>query len=290
MNFNFTSGRGIVFDDSTYTDDELLLMDTWDLGTVESLDASRKAPYSDGEGYYGTTLAVREMIIPYVLFADSRADLFTAIRTVKNAFQPKDGLGLLLVTLDGGVERAIWCKPTGEVKTPGGASRGTWYQEVYVNLRAYYPFFIDPELKSATLASFSGGLTMPFTTPVSLGIAIQQVTITNSGDSPTPITVTFQGEITNPRIDNLTTGEYIKATMTLGSGEFLRINTGQGQHTVRYIHGTTDERGNKYLDSGSKFFWLEPGSNVLSFSSSSSLGAGSGCVIEYFDQYLGVES
>jgi hypothetical protein len=288
MNFKFTSGRGIVFDDSTYTDDELILLDGWDLGTVESLDASRKAPYSDGEGYYGTTLAVREMIIPYVLFADTRAALFTAIRTVKNAFQPKDGLGLMLITLDGGVQRAIWCKPSGEVKTPAGASRGTWYQEVYVNLRAYYPFFIDPIVNVLTVASFTGGLSFPFSTPINFGTASSSITVTNDGDSPTPVVITFTGEITNPRIDNLTTAEYIKAVMALPAGEYLRINTGQGQHTVEYIHGTTNERGNKYLESGSKFFWLEPGDNILSFSSSSSIGAAAMCEILYYNQFLGV--
>jgi hypothetical protein len=230
----------------------------------------------------------REILLEYLLSSTSIAGRDAFIQTLKTAFNPKDGLGLLTLGMDGSIDRSIWCVPLGEPECLPAAGRRPFRQLVQVRLRAPWPHFFDPEINTVTLASFAGGLAFPWSTPWTFGTASTTITITNAGNVATPVIVTFNGDITNPRIDNLTTGKYIKATMALAAGEALRINTAPGEHTVEYFHGGLNTNGFQYLDSGSEFFWLEPGDNILSFSSSSALGAGSSCNLEYFDQFVGV--
>jgi len=288
MNFKFVSGRNLTFDDSQYDETELVLLNTWSLGQVDSRMISVIAPYCDGDNYYGQTLGSRTITIPYVLMATSRSELFDLVRTVKSVFNPKDGLGLLTITMDGGDEYVIWCVPEGTPYAPAGNQRGVWYQTLILTLKVPYPFFIDPAYHSFSISGFSGGFVLPLSLPWTFGEVGQQIDVENNGDSPTPLIVTFLGEITNPRIDNLTTDEYLKAVLALGAGEVLEINTAQGQHTVHYIHGGTTDNGFGYLTTDSKFFWLEPGTNTLSFTSSGALGATAACAVLFYDQYLEV--
>lgn len=292
MDVKFVSGRGVTWDDTLYTSDQLSLTNNYDLGAPQIRSWTAQPPYCDGENDYGGTIAPRDIFLEYILMTESTIERDDFIRTLKTAFNPYDGLGLLTLTMADLSEYAIWAKPTGEPKCLAGSGRGYNYQFVQIDLRAPYPFFINPALRSSSLSSFTGGISFPLTFPMTFGLATQEATLTNSGNVPTPVIITFIGAITNPRID-LTNeaypaGKHLSATMALGSGEVLTINTGQGQHTVRYIHGTTDDNGFQYLDSDSEFFWLEPGENILSFSSSSSIGADASCLIEYYDQYIGV--
>jgi hypothetical protein len=294
MDVKFESGRGITWDDSLYENSEVALTNNYDLGAAEGIISSQVAPYFDGEGIYDETLAPRDILFEYHLISDSNAARDLLIQTLKTAFNPKDKLGLLTLTLGGGILRSIWCIPNGEPYCLPGTARRPTRQIVQVKLRAPRPFFFDPEIKTATLASFSGGLSFPFRTPWTFGTASSTVTITNNGNVPTPVIITFHGDLTNPRVDitnikdGIETTKFIKAVMTLAAGEVLRIDTSLGQHKVEYIVGSSNTNGFQYLDSESEFFWLMPGDNLISFSSSSAIGASATCSIEYFEQYIGV--
>lgn len=49
--------------------------------------------------------------------------------------------------------------------------------------------------------------------------------IVNDGHVETPIEVEFHGPAENPRVTNLTTGEYVQVNRTLTSDDVLFINT-----------------------------------------------------------------
>lgn len=52
-----------------------------------------------------------------------------------------------------------------------------------------------------------------------------RVNIVNDGHVETPIEVEFHGPAENPRVTNLTTGEYVQVNRTLTSDDVLFINT-----------------------------------------------------------------
>lgn len=294
MDVKFVSGRGVTWDDSLYDErTQCALTNNYDLGSVEARPWSTTAAGADGDNYYGATMGAREDIfLEYNLIAASASARDTFIKTLKTAFNPYDGLGTLTITLANGDQRCIFCTVKKEpVCLTGWDNRTREFQRVQILLKAYYPFWFDPDLYTQTLASFTGGMSFPLTFPMTFGTTNPSVTITNNGNVATPVVITFTGAVTNPRIDltnsKYPSGKYIKATMALGAGEYLRINTAQGQHTVSYIVGTTSSNGYAYLDPASEFFMLEPGTNTLSFTQSTAIGSGAACSVEYFEQYIG---
>jgi hypothetical protein len=95
--------------------------------------------------------------------------------------------------------------------------------------------------------------------------SITPVTATVTGDYDTPISVTFTGPSTNPRIVNADTIEYIRLDTTLATGDTFVANTAFGQKTVTLTQGGIVKNGTAFLDIGSTFFQLTPGSNTVYF-------------------------
>jgi len=292
MDVKFVSERNVTWDDSLYTDAQIALTNNYDLGSIEARPSLGVSSYNHGENYYGQTVGPRDIFLEYILKSTTKAGRDAFIRTIKTAFNPVEGLGLLTLTMEGGIERAIWCSMQKEPVCVIGEGRRQLRQTVQLNLHAPYPFWHNPTVNTVSLASFTGGLHFPLVAPIDFGAADQEVTVTVAGDSPTPCLITFNGALTDPRIDlvndKFPDGKYFKAVMSLLAGETLVINTAQGNHTVRYVSGVTDVNGIGYKDPGSSFFWLEPGQNVLSFEQSTAIGASAGCVVQYYDQYSGV--
>lgn len=79
------------------------------------------------------------------------------------------------------------------------------------------------------------------------------------------------GTITKPSFENLSTGELIKFTRSMTSGEEYVISTyfSKKSITVHRTNGLGDENGLSYLLKGSKLFLLQTGINKLRFSADS---------------------
>lgn len=85
----------------------------------------------------------------------------------------------------------------------------------------------------------------------------------NEGHVPAPVLITINGACTNPRIDNISTGEYIQFNgLTMGADDRLEINTAFGEKSV-HLNGTINVF-NK-LDWNSTFFSLQVGENEIKF-------------------------
>ena len=89
----------------------------------------------------------------------------------------------------------------------------------------------------------------------------------NSGNFPTRPALTISGPCNTPRIENVTTGEFIACNLTVASGDMLVID--MGAHTV-LLNGTASRYST--LVGGSTFWDLEPGANSLKFTSADSMG------------------
>ena len=92
-------------------------------------------------------------------------------------------------------------------------------------------------------------------------------TLDNTGHIETGIDLIIKasGEVVNPKLTNLDTGQYLKINKTLASGDVLEISTVRSNNYVR-INGVNES---KYKDRGSTYFQLVPGSNSLTFSADS---------------------
>lgn len=109
-----------------------------------------------------------------------------------------------------------------------------------------------------------GGFVLPAVLPVTFsGGTGGNLILTNEGDTVAPIIITLAGALTNPRIYNATTDEWIALTLSLGSSEELTIDT--LEHTV--VQGESTNRISTVSDD-STYFGLAPGDNELHLTTS----------------------
>ncbi|MCP3800201.1 phage tail family protein [Allokutzneria sp. A3M-2-11 16] len=90
-----------------------------------------------------------------------------------------------------------------------------------------------------------GGIRFPTRFPVRTGAApaAEVIRATNHGTTPAPMRLRFRGPITDPRVTNLRTGEFLELRYTLLAGQWLDVDT--------------DTR--EVLLNGSAPRWLTPG-------------------------------
>lgn len=123
----------------------------------------------------------------------------------------------------------------------------------------------DPRMYSQTLNSLtydpttnpSSGMTWPMVFPTAWGgSGINDLSISNAGQFPTPPIFTMTGPAVNPIVDNDTTGQHIYTTgLTMTSTDVLVIDVGQRLVTLN---------GNNRPDliDQSQTYWFELGAGV----------------------------
>ena len=149
----------------------------------------------------------------------------------------------------------------------GAANRNSSWQLVQLNFTAHNPFWYSDKEIVETFQSVEGRFIFPFTmsvaSPVFFGNILPNNFAYNEGQVPAPVAITIVGACQNPRIDNLTTGEFIKFNnLTMIATDNLEINTAFGEKKVS-LNGTNIF--NK-LDFSSTFFQLVKGQNEIKFS------------------------
>lgn len=88
------------------------------------------------------------------------------------------------------------------------------------------------------------------------------------------IEIYANGQITNPQITHIESGEFIKVGTTsnplnLVSGDVLTITTQTNNKKVKLTHGGTTTEINEYLDEDSEFIQLQAGLNDIGYSAES---------------------
>ena len=113
--------------------------------------------------------------------------------------------------------------------------------------------------------------------------------IVYAGDVDAPLTVRFAGPVTNPWVENATTGARLEITKAILAGETLEITSGYGQKKVEIINDATGVRTNAfhYIAEDSEFIQLQPGSNQIEYGADGG-SAEATVTIEYSELYVGI--
>jgi hypothetical protein len=129
----------------------------------------------------------------------------------------------------------------------------------------------DPLLYSADLSTFTltlpatstlGGMTVPFTVPMTVAApagSTGEKNTFNAGTFPTFPTVTIQGPVTDPVLENVTTGRRLRLKYTLASADSLVVDFDNG---MVLLNGNTPVGA---LASGSSFWPLVKGNNLIRY-------------------------
>lgn len=239
----------------------------------------------DGSVVISTTLADRELEISGGIKGYSKSEMAIYRKDLIRIFSPKKK-GVLFYEY-GELKRKIEC----QVETgPRFQKVNNEYrmQEFIIGLICPDPNWKDEYETRQEISTWIGGLKFPFSLPFTLkkrGETIQN--IYNSGDVETSVKIMFKGPALNPKVENITTGEFIKIERELTTDDTLYITTGFGDKRVEIERSGVRENAFNYIDLESTFFQLQAGDNLIEYTTESEL-ISRGVEIRYYNRYLGI--
>lgn len=133
-------------------------------------------------------------------------------------------------------------------------------------LTAPYPYWIAASSNATALFELKPKFKFPlkWTEPYRFaeGMETAFVNVRNIGQLETPFKVTFKasGEVVNPRIENIHTGQFLLLNRTLKNGEIVTIDI---THDLTHVTSSVDGDIRGDLDIDSDLFRLNPGDNFL---------------------------
>lgn len=155
--------------------------------------------------------------------------------------------------------------------------------DMVIEFVATDPRIYSNTLNSATsnLQSPTGGITFPLTFDLVFGSSTSPITnVTNNGTFETRPLVTITGPITNPNIENVTTGNILNLVGTIAAGDSLYVDF--LNHTI-LLNNTASRYS--WLQNPQNWWTLIPGTNQIRFSGTA--GAGTPTInIQWRDAYV----
>ncbi|OSP88255.1 hypothetical protein B9W73_02670 [Lactococcus lactis] len=145
--------------------------------------------------------------------------------------------------------------------------------QVYsINFLSLDSYWVDKNQadKLIPLSTLKKNLTFPLRISTGFTFAVRSSnniqTIVNDGDVSVGMIVLleFTGEVTNPKVLNVTTGEYFRLENTYTVGEIIRIVTLRGEKEVLLTTSDGTEQNNlEFWDEDSIFLQLDKGNNFF---------------------------
>ena len=299
MEFRYLSADGVTHNTFSRTSTQYRLLKNY-TGTSNLPVAHQtvRAPYQDGVTRLDTNATERRITFDIMILGSSLEDLQTNIATLSEALNPLAGEGWLYFQKEDGTSYYLKAIPD---NTPvlDTSERGLFHQRASLSFIAHDPFWYTSGTATTLTLSISGHAVFPFygvtqsaTRPTKhiMGAASPTGTANNTGNWPSSVTCTIYGEMVDPVITDTTTGDYMSFSGTIAAGARLVFTTGYGKQSVRYYSSGADMVGTNafsYVNIGSTFFLLDPGTNVISLTYSSAL-APSSAVITWESKYTGV--
>ena len=196
----------------------------------------------DGSTVTNVNLADRELRVLASIKGDTKEEIAKHRAKLLQVFNPKVK-GWLQYEY-GDIKRRIRCQVE-NAPVFSKQNKSFKYQDFLINLIAPNPYWQDEYETSEEIVTWLGGMTFPLKLPTAFATKGPKIiNIRNDGDVETPVKIEFHGPATNPRIENKTTGEFIKVNQVLTPEDILVITTEFGNKRVE-INGE-----NAFVDSG----------------------------------------
>lgn len=262
----------------SYYEEEYILKSITGLDSLDNEINTYKGVNMDGSIVSNMNVAEREVSVTGMYVYDN-----VLRKKLLRVFNPKLKGTLYCIDKDTEEEKYIECciEATPIIKSNG------YLQEFVVD-------FIcpDPYLKSIIngeiISTWIGGWKFKFKLPFRFKQKGEsKKNIYNEGHVETPVEIIFKGPALNPKITNLTTGEFVKVDKELTSDDTLYITTGFGNKKVEIERDGVRQNAFNYIDLDSTFFQLITGDNLIEYSTENQLEPQS-VEIKYRNRYLGV--
>jgi len=218
---------------------------------------------SDGSEITGLRLESRTVQIEAQYHQKSSTELQR--QWLVSFFNPHHDVKLTVIYA--GISRYVNCK----IRAFYSNQKNMWAPLNFsIDLFSADPYFLDSKENEINMAEKIPQLTAPFAiprdkrAPFSVRKFQYEVTLTNGGDVSAGLRVEFRarGDVLNPRLDNLSTGEYLRVLTPMVAGDVLLITTMQGRKRIE-LNGVNISN---LKDRMSSFFQLPVGKSTLKYS------------------------
>jgi hypothetical protein len=159
-----------------------------------------------------------------------------------------------------------------------------------LSFRCESPYWYDDAVSSVEFAYESGGLTLPFSLPISFGLRDYTKTAVNRGHVAAPVEVTIQCKGETPCLYNRTTGKRLSLSAPVPEGYTLILNTDPAKLDAHMTDASGVEQrafGRLALETPLADFYLAPGENELIYEPGGA-SAQSNIVVTWRNAYEGV--
>lgn len=268
IQYDWIDGDGNTFNLSPDTSNERYLMEVSGLGLPGVERFVSKRPYDHGQTKQGWRFTARAIDLVLAFRSASPSALWSDMGDWAEAFNPELGTGTLKMVLQDGTERRIDCDvsdaiPLGSDQRPAGR-----IQIVSIPLTADDPFLYNPSEQSAS-DDFDG-------------VADVDITCVNSGNIEAWPTIEIEGEVVNPVIELVGSGETLTFTYTISDGDTVTIDCENA--TVTLQDGTNLWQ---YLAKTDDVFKLARGSNTVRITADSGTST---VTVKWYEKYVALSS
>lgn len=261
--------------------DPYLVTDVRDLSGLPSEPATSRGPFQPGETLLDNRVSGRRFSVFIEILSDNESDYWDRRDELSHAFsvvprfdQRTAETGLLRLTRAGQDDIELPCVP---VNAPRFENIAPLFLTAEISFFSPGPWWRS----ISDLIEFfesSGGVAIPHSSEPDPGLAIDEtdglaiqldqetVLLNNDGHVPTPFTLTITGQVEDPRLLLLETGEELGLIGTIPNGQKVRISTEFGGKEITLIDSDGNESNafNMLNPDRANFFWLRRGSNTLS--------------------------
>ena len=244
----------------------------------------------DGETFVSSTIEPRDIHITGHLRATALDRQIQLRQRLNHVLSPKQSGELVYVC--GELRRHIICYPeTAPNYTPGKMPTFT------ILLRCPSPFWQGETTEIVRIAEWEGMMEFDEENGLQLGddweIGSRTgeliVNVENKGDVDCVMTIVFdaEGTVTNPKLINVETLEYVKVNYVMMSGDRIEVTTAYGQKTAVLIRNGQKTSIFRKLDQNTTFMQLRVGESLFQCDADEN-AINLTASIQFSGQYLGV--
>lgn len=288
----FTNSRGESLEfgtDSIYFCN--VSKDAGGIAGVASVIYSTNSMGQHGDTYVGQRIEARDIDILGHINTRDKEQALRLRRLMLKTLNPE--LGGTLVYEYGGFKRVIDCRLFGEPKI----ERKNVLYEFAIQLECLNPFWREEQETKEDIASWVPAWHFPCAIEkegkkgMVFGYRSESVIVDcyNEGDVSTGMRVRFKalGEVTNPVLLNVDSGEFIQINTMMLAGDIIEINTKYGSKGAKLIRGGEETDYFRFIDVDSTFMQLAIGDNNFRYDAASGVNSLEVAII-YSKEFLGV--
>jgi len=251
----------------------------------------------DGATLLRVRLQPRTIVVGMTVVAGSRAGYWSERRSLLDMLKRSEGLILRLVNDETGESFDLDVVYEAGVEFDARSDIGQRGFQIAVQLKAYNPLWrsTEPRYIAVGIPTYADAGTFPAAFGWTLGSSLlyRDIAINYAGTWTSYPQIDIRGPITNPLINNRTTGEKLELQVSVPDNEVVRIDLTPGVKTVRNI--TTAQNWMQYLTSDSNLatFHLaahpEAPNGINDLFIQGTLGGDNTAVtIRWYDRYIGI--